>query len=281
MADNNKKFLSKFIIHFLLAIFVAALICGAVAVYYYNSTFDGSISTDHSRWGTMGDFFGGVLNPTFSLFGLLALLVTIILQSKELSQSTKEFSKSSKALNDQSESIKLQNFESTFFKLLSLHNEIVSSLLYNGPKQRFCFISYIYDLELGKKDDEKINIETRSKKVDEVYDENYDKIAFSVEHYHKNLYQILKFVDKKCPLGIDKKQYTNIIRAQLSRDELNVLFFHGLSKYGVKKFKILIERYGFFEHLPRDMFLLAENITKYKESAYGENKDLIEIYNQN
>ncbi|MFI3217876.1 MAG: hypothetical protein QX189_01985 [Methylococcales bacterium] len=36
------------------------------------------------EWGQFGDFIGGTLNPLLSFLGLIALLVTIALQSKEL-----------------------------------------------------------------------------------------------------------------------------------------------------------------------------------------------------
>ena len=73
--------------------------------------------------GAIGDFFGGLLNPTFSLLALFALLATIKIQSKalkvssdelvnsrkELEYTRKELSRSASAQEEQSESIKLQN----------------------------------------------------------------------------------------------------------------------------------------------------------------------------
>lgn len=280
MIDNqNQDFLSRNIVLLLVLIFIIALICGGVAIIFYNSTFSGNISSEHERWGTLGDFFGGVLNPAFSLFGLLALLLTIILQNKELRLSTKEFSKSAASLSEQSKSIKIQNFENTFFKLISLHNEIVDSLVFDGPTKRSCFFSYILALELSKTDNVSVDQKNKEIPASVTYDLHYENIAFSVEHYHKNLYQILLFVKNNGVAG-KEKQYTNFIRSQLSRDEISLLFFHGLSKYGVEKFKPLIEEYEMLEHLSSDTFLLNENMYLYDPKAFGSNEQLLEMHSK-
>lgn len=89
--------------------------------------------------GPIGDFFGGMLNPILSFCTFMALLMTIVLQQKELSLTRKELSEtqkatrdSARALEEQSKSIKLQNFENTFFKMLDLHNKIVDK--FDGKK---------------------------------------------------------------------------------------------------------------------------------------------------
>lgn len=71
--------------------------------------------------GPLGDFFGGILNPLLSFCTFMALLMTIILQQKELSLTRKELNETQKAtrdsaeaLKEQSNSIKIQNFENTF-----------------------------------------------------------------------------------------------------------------------------------------------------------------------
>lgn len=277
--ENKEPLLSKNIIPILFVILVLSLISAVIAIYYYNSTFGDIITADHERWGTFGDFFGGTLNSIFSFLSLLAILLTIIIQNKELSLSTIEFAKSAKALTEQSESIRTQNFENTFFKLISLHNEIVDSLEYLGMTKRKCFSQYIKSLGLNKTGNKSVDDITKEIPINITYDIEYNVIASSVEHYHKNLYQIISFVHTS---GIkeNKKQYTNFIRSQLSRDELNLLFLHALSKYGVEKFKKLIEQYEMFEHLPADTFLLKENIHLYDKKAFGANKDLLALCEQ-
>lgn len=94
-----------------------------------------------SDLGPFGDFFGGMLNPILSFCTFMALLMTIVLQQKELSLTRKELSETQKAtrdsaetLKEQSISIKLQNFENTFFNMLNLYFSLKSRLNQNPPK---------------------------------------------------------------------------------------------------------------------------------------------------
>ena len=86
---------------FVILPFIAVLlIFSAVTVYFHY--FRGEVLVEHDKWGQFGDYVGGVLNPIFGFLGLIALLLTLKLQSQELHLSTKELKKSAKAL-------KLQN----------------------------------------------------------------------------------------------------------------------------------------------------------------------------
>lgn len=61
-----------------------------------------------SSFGEWGDFFGGVLNPLLAFLTFLGLLITIILQQKELKQSRKKFEGQKVALQN-------QEFDNKFF----------------------------------------------------------------------------------------------------------------------------------------------------------------------
>lgn len=91
--------------------------------------------------GPFGDFFGGILNPILTFCSFMALLMTIILQQKELSLTRKELSQTKQATKDsadalieQSKSIKQQNFENTFFNMLNLYFSLKNRLNQNPPK---------------------------------------------------------------------------------------------------------------------------------------------------
>ena len=98
-----------------------------------------------SNFGEWGDFFGGVLNPLLTFLMFMGLLVTIVIQQTELRESRLELKRSADALIEQSESLKKQNFESTFFQMLTIHNGIVNSIdLQKWPHavgQKFGFLS--------------------------------------------------------------------------------------------------------------------------------------------
>jgi len=96
-------------------------------VYFLN--FNNGFSDDQGVWGTFGDFMGGTLNPILSFLSLIALLSTIVLQQKELGLSRTELKytrdeleRSANAqvatqtiLDEQSDTMARQQFESTFF----------------------------------------------------------------------------------------------------------------------------------------------------------------------
>lgn len=65
------------------AILCLASIAAAIGFYVYSFCF---LNTDKSaleQWGQTGDFFGGVLNPTFAFLSFMALLYSIHVQRKE------------------------------------------------------------------------------------------------------------------------------------------------------------------------------------------------------
>jgi uncharacterized membrane protein len=66
---------------------IAAIII-VVGIYFF--TFAGGLAVKQDIWGQFGDFMGGTLNPVLSFLALLALLLTIVLQSYELRMTRQE-----------------------------------------------------------------------------------------------------------------------------------------------------------------------------------------------
>lgn len=92
-----------------------------VVLALYLMEFNNGFSNENSDWGTFGDFLGGTLNPIFGFLSLIALLLTIALQSKELESTRIELERSASAqekteaaLNKQSDTQQKQQFENTF-----------------------------------------------------------------------------------------------------------------------------------------------------------------------
>ncbi|MDF1552642.1 MAG: hypothetical protein P1P84_06240 [Deferrisomatales bacterium] len=85
------EFLRRHLAKMLAVILVSALACAIIVSVFYRYYFPGDIVLEHSIWGVFGDFFGGVLNPILSFLGLIALLLTIVLQSSELRITREEF----------------------------------------------------------------------------------------------------------------------------------------------------------------------------------------------
>jgi hypothetical protein len=118
------------------------LIVAVIVVVVYVLNFDGRLSDDPTAWGAFGDYVGGVLNPVFAFLAFIALLLTIILQSRELELTRVELKNSADALKD-SRDIADQQRQLTFK---------------NAQKEDvFRIISFIYD-EINRLNNEKFKV---------------------------------------------------------------------------------------------------------------------------
>lgn len=142
--NDNRDLIARTLPWVLLAIATVAIVLGAVAVDIYTEQF--AVNTlktkDIDSWGQLGDFFGGVLNPTFSFLALVALLLTLYVQSRELKLSRQmaelswqelqmtreELKNSAEALKAQNDAINHQRFEQTFFAWLESYRSLVGGL---------------------------------------------------------------------------------------------------------------------------------------------------------
>lgn len=236
-----------------------------LSVYAVN--FYGPLSSDPERWGQFGDFLGGVLNPTFSFLALIALLGTFGLQIRELKISSKELKNSATALIKQNDTLRQQQFEGSFFQLLNLHNTIINSIDLESPKKttkgRDCFRIFLKRIESEVFKVENCDVE-EFKKIYAAYFISHEQ---ELGHYFRLLYNIIKLI-KSTP-NIDKKFYTNIVRAQLSSAELMLLFYNCISELGDKKFKPLVEEFSLLKTIPRTTLPNKNLLHFYSESAYG------------
>ncbi len=226
--------------------------------------------------GQFGDSFG-VVNALFSGLAFAGVICAILLQKKELELQREELEATRTEIRGQKETLQKQNFESSFFQLLGMHGEIVNSMeMPKDPQSgRECFRPLLGDLKSSL---EKARDENRPKT--EVFNDTYEEEFLSVfqpyvGHYVQHLYNVVKFVheheffDEK--EFKEKKRYANFIRAQLSSNELGLLFYHGLSDRGAK-FKDLVEKYALFEDMPSKVLIDEEHRQLYASSAYGESK---------
>lgn len=215
--------------------------------------------------GVFGDSYGA-LNTLFSGFAFCGIIISIFLQSQELRETRQE-------VKGQKEALEKQNFEQTFFHLLSTHNQIVLSIdvvdQVKGEKTgRDCFGIFYQEFK-GRY----INKSKNSNHSDElefirdIYKELYTDIQEDTGHYFLFLYNMVKFVDENCTHK-DPRFYTNLIRAQLSYDELGLLFYNCLSVVRENKFVPLIEKYALFKNIPIDYLADYHHLRYYERFAY-------------
>ncbi|GJM43283.1 MAG: hypothetical protein DHS20C21_01250 [Gemmatimonadota bacterium] len=253
----------------------AAILAGLAAMAVYANRFPGPLTSDHARWGQFGDYLGGVLNPVLAFLALIAILVTIALQAQELALSTQQLKNSANALVSQSESMRQQIFEGTFFQLLRLHHELVKGIDLRNPYSgetgrvgRVCFVEFYADLaHLYETTRGSAPEQTLKESMEKAYGEFYESSQTDIGHYFRNLYHIVRFVhDSEI---VEKSKYTNLIRSQLSSLELALLFYNSLSSLGAEKFKPLIEQYSLLKNLNVNLLLDPQHRAFYERRAYG------------
>jgi hypothetical protein len=92
---------------------------------------------------SLGSYWQGSVASLFSLGAFLLIYATFLAQQKQIAQQDKELEDQKRQFQLQHESIKRQNFETAFFQLLGLQNELVTGMLYIGRENkiegRACF----------------------------------------------------------------------------------------------------------------------------------------------
>ena len=178
------------------------------------------------------------------------------LQSEMLSLQKDELKDTRKEFVQQNETLGLQRFENTFFQMLSLHHEIVDKLEYGT----FALVkARLYD-EMSRSIDIQTNWYDSSKHISTNLNA-FNKFVFyynkaskdhkqSLSNYFRNLYHIFKFVHTSPAITDEKRPfYASIARAQLSQDELFLLFYNSMAPgYGNPKFLFLIKKYDIMQN---------------------------------
>jgi len=78
------------------------------------------------------------------------------------------------------------------------------------------------------------------------------------------------------PQHILRHFYTNIVRAQLSSQELLLLFYNALSDLGNEKFKPLIEEIALLKTVPKnELFQSSTHPKLYANSAYANSEQTL------
>lgn len=286
--DDTTKRLIRFLFYFCVAI-VILILCLLVI------NFVGHKKSAVPYLGTFGDFFGGVLNPILGFFTVIGLAVTVVMQRISLKAS------------------RLLAFETTFFNMLELHNNIVQQLRFdpliipsrdiradaNLPHEKAKFFGSVLPslksllslpsnrnhIHEGRAVFSEI-LKSLDRATDQIRDfgEVYkhdlqDKHNYVLGHYFRNLYQILKHIsrgERSVLTAEQAKEYSAIVRSQLSSHELALLLLNcGPTVVDAGAFLKLVVRYRMLEHLP---LRTSPDKKSLNLLEYSINKNYIEQY---
>jgi hypothetical protein len=230
---------------------------------FLNEKWDANLA----NFGVFGDSFG-VLTSLFSALTILGLIYTVNLQREDLLISHKELELTREELKGQKEEMKLQNetlsvqqFENTLFNMIDLFSKCKDNIrvkIYNDLLTGEEGIEYIcrsclyFEPQSGL---DRIAINTKYQYV-------YTLYGTELEPYFRILYNIISFIDKS---DIKNKEiYTNLVRGLLSRNEVYMLFYNCLSKYGEEKMKPLVIYYNLIKYIDKN-YICKEHLDLLKE----------------
>lgn len=247
----------------------------------YWAEFGATTSNDHNIWGQFGDYIGGVLGTVFAFLAFVALLMTLRIQSKELALASAELHNSTVALRDQYITLEKQAFDNRFFNMVTLHHQIVNAidLRTNGQVTstgRDCIRVFYERLKPKLKGAARGDHLSYEEGIRDFYEEFFEKHGHELSHYFRNFYRILKFVDESSVPN--KTDYTGMLRAQLSNQELAMILYNGFTKHG-EKLKPLLEKYAMFENVsPSVLVSVPRDLGLYHASAFGDQIEAFREY---
>lgn len=283
-----------------LLLIAAGVVAFLLVVLAYWWKIPGPISSDEQLWANFGDYVGGVLSPIFGLLTLIAVLMAFRLQHKELVETSKALTASNNTMSNQKALLEKQNFETTFFRMLALHNEILNSLEYDagykhGGNQTPGAWNPVLERDLRKGrlavqalveilvETVNMNLPTEEEEdLGSVSDEdllvqvNDNYMAFWLKYqylvrpwldYLESIFEMLRQSNV-----VEKRFYAGILRTQFTVHELLILFFHGISDAGRNGFKEELNRYAIFRSLNIDKHgnTFIRLAGQYSDSAFNE-----------
>ncbi len=281
--------------------FVIALITIFVVIFSYVFNFHAhNFSENSGDWGTFGDFFGGTLNPLLSFLALIILLRTFAMQKEELNVQRQELKETKEILKIQTKTQVKQQFESTFFALLNVHNQVLKDSDTNLVDLGKVLFRRAEFSEM--RDDEENNESCKESNFIKlcVAKKRMEERPYLWGQYFFTLYELLKFVAVNSPdskidinfdaenlenseVGLNEKTYSDIVRASIPNDVLYLLAVVCYCEHDAndiyRKYKLLIERYALFKHIEfglsknkTDFAILEDILDYYDKKAFDKDK---------
>jgi hypothetical protein len=116
----------------------------ALYVINFYIRLDYVLSSNSAVWGALGDYVGGILNPTLSFISIVLLIKSLTLQNDANQSLTDELKNSEKTE-------KIRSFESLFFNMLNSQKELFSFFSFEvnkvGNMTKFSGIEAVIEIE--------------------------------------------------------------------------------------------------------------------------------------
>lgn len=241
----------------------------------------------------IGDFLWGTLGILYTIATTIFLFVTFYDQKRQI--------KEAKADADRA------RFETTYFNLLGMLKQVqdnvnanISSNLKSQNVQDLAAYYKYFMSEYKKHLDADVSL----KSIMDAFDFNKSNAASleqlqgvlanefesfvkntgcNVSFFYRYIYNSIKFVDDFANQEADRNLYLNLLQAQLSNEELSLLFYDAISKYGRDKdnnykFKNLLDDTNFLDNIEENYLLDRKHYAVYSNTLFKFlNRDELKI----
>ncbi len=252
----------------LLLFFGLILIVFITIVFLWKeSILDFSEQLNFNKFSQYGTVLGGILGSIWALAGILLYYSALLKQQDLLNEQKKQIEDNNKTLKKQTSVLEDQNFENSLFSISDQWFRTTSMLIYNYNNRnngklvgKICFRKYYDDFrkEYSKLNNEKIEED----KISKAYCAFYSKTNGWLDHYFLTFYELLKLINSKCNgSDEDKISYAGIVRSQITKNELLLLFYNSLSKkHGRIKTLDLMRKYNLIKRLDIESLISPDHI---------------------
>lgn len=222
--------------------FAVVILFFAIVVFLWADTsrFDIDYPIQFEKFGTFGDFIGGVVGTVFAFLNVHLLIKTIGLQNKANSQSEKSYAYVQKTEN-------ARTMDTQINSLLLLYNDIVKTVSFqnsNGKEGLENVANYILRLSTNIR-----IIDLSDKQAIKAFEVVYASLRDNLAVYFRVIYRMLCVLHQA---EIDNKvryNYAKMLRSQFTESELFLLRYNALT-YNGKNMQDQILAFNLLKHLP-------------------------------
>ncbi|MBA0884945.1 putative phage abortive infection protein [Flavobacterium undicola] len=242
-----------------------------IYIFAHYGSWQKNVAIDESKIAQFGDFIGGIVGTLVAFVGIILYYVALTeqrndirinqgalnLQITALNHQTVEFQAQKEEListrkiyEQQTKTMKNQQFDSNFYSLLNVYVSTKNNL--NESNGNHDFFNSVYD-EFNQliPDSTADNFNETNQKIIENYTNIYFKYRGRLSSYFKTIYRLLKFIEDCDHLKEEEKIfYSKIVRSQISDNELLLLYYNYHSIYGNKAQQVVL-KYRLLKHIQR------------------------------
>lgn len=234
----------------LLSVLAVALMVIVIVAVRYISEFSLHVLSDQEKWGQFGDYFGGVLNPIFSFFALVAILYTLRTQVENNEEGERRHEE--------------QLREQRLFQLVGLMNEnalstkvVMTAYVGSTPNEYSEGHQALHYALIRLRDalDRRVSVSAQIYETDmeifvsgeEAFKSWKQQHWISVGLYLSSVFLVLEFVLKEKSSEEFKKFAMSMLRVQLTESERLLLWYVSMFKVDCVTYLAALQQAGFID----------------------------------